>query len=448
MVQPSTVQTATTVASTWKHPNTHLVLPPPAPEPISRSYGIGGFEGMVFSGFGPAVAAVLTNPFDVAKVRMQLQGEASSGSKKAYTGAFDCIIKTFKAEGIAGTQRGLSASIIREGSKNFFRIGLFHPILDVLHEDHTKSPPVWKRLIAGSISGAAGAIICNPIEIVKTRLQASSVGAGAVGYQGYQYKGFIDSFRVIVRDEGVKGLWTGTSISAVRSILATSTNMTVNSKSKEMLLQDPSLAWLGFQPGFLTDGFCSVLSAFFAVGANNPADVVRTRLYNQPFKMVDGVRRGEWYTGSVQCAGMILKDEGPLAFWKGFTGHFMRTGPHYVAAFIVIGWCQRTARTWKEKSNQKSWDRSMVAAFNKFAEPTEGGPRWTNASLQTALRTACPRAAVGCCEREYEALLRADAAAVLSAAGKGAEGALRYAEFVAASPALDAVVARRLANRA
>lgn len=40
----------------------------------------------------------------------------------------------------------------------------------------------------------------------------------------------------------------------------------------------------------------------------------------QPFKMVDGVRRGEWYTGSVQCAGMILKDEGPLAFWKGFTG--------------------------------------------------------------------------------------------------------------------------------
>eukprot|EP00961_Rhodomonas_salina_P076304 1024299-Rhodomonas_salina.1 len=65
---------------------------------------------------------------------------------------------------------------------------------------------------ADSISGAAGAIICNPIEIVKTRLQASSVGAGAVGYQGYQYKGFIDSFRVIVRDEGVKGLWTGTSI--------------------------------------------------------------------------------------------------------------------------------------------------------------------------------------------------------------------------------------------
>lgn len=49
--------------------------------------------------------------------------------------------------------------------------------------------------------------------------------------------------------------------SAVRSILATSTNMTVNSKSKEMLLQDPSLAWLGFQPGPLPSALLAVCDA-------------------------------------------------------------------------------------------------------------------------------------------------------------------------------------------
>eukprot|EP00960_Hanusia_phi_P042061 755290-Hanusia_phi.AAC.1 len=200
-----------------------------------------------------AGAAVFTNPFDVAKVRMQLQvsdgmqgkvgsdaleqGEASSGGKKLYKNVFDCISKTLQSEvlpkapilrpdaaqGIEGTQRGLTAAIIREGSKNFFRIGLFEPVLDQLHGTEHRTAPVWKRLVAGGISGAVGAMICNPIEI------ASSVAVSSVGYQGYKYKGFIDSFRVITKQEGAAALWLGTGISTIRSILATSANMTVNS---------------------------------------------------------------------------------------------------------------------------------------------------------------------------------------------------------------------------
>jgi hypothetical protein len=253
------------------HANALRTLPPRSPEPVPKTYGASGLLGMVFSGLGPAGAAVFTNPFDVAKVRMQLQGEAQSGGAKAYSGSFDCIWKTFKSEGVAGTQRGLLASVIREGSKNFFRIGLFHPILEHLHDDHESSPPIWKRLVAGSISGAAGAIICNPIEIVKTRVQASSVASGAVGYQGYKYSGLRDAFRSIARNEGIQGLWTGTSISTLRSILATSANMTVNSWSKEKVLQDESFAFLGFKPGPVTDAFCAMLSGFACVAANNPA---------------------------------------------------------------------------------------------------------------------------------------------------------------------------------
>lgn len=262
---------------------------------------------MVFAGLGPAGAAVFTNPFDVAKVRMQLQGEAKSGGAKAYSGSFDCIWKTFKAEGFAGTQRGLLASVLREGSKNFFRIGLFHPILEQLHDGHKSSPPIWKRLLAGSISGAAGAIICNPIEIVKTRVQASSVAGNSVGYQGYKYTGLVDAFRCIARDEGIRGLWTGTGISTIRSILATSANMTVNSLSKEKLLHDHNFAFLGFRAGPLTDGVCAMLSGLACVAANNPADVVRTRLYNQPFIFVDGKRVGQYYSGMGSCAGTTTR---------------------------------------------------------------------------------------------------------------------------------------------
>ena len=145
-------------------------LPPLKPEKIPPNYGKTGLIGMVIAGIGPAGAAIFTNPFDVAKVRMQLQGEGGSKSK-IYTNSFQCIFKTFQAEGVVGIQRGLAASMLREGSKNFFRIGLFHPVLEVLHPDHKTPAPIWKRLIAGSLSGAVGAMTCNPIEIVKTRVQ-------------------------------------------------------------------------------------------------------------------------------------------------------------------------------------------------------------------------------------------------------------------------------------
>ena len=368
--------------------------PAASPEAVPKTYGAGGVLGMFFSGIGPAGAAIFTNPFDVAKVRMQLQGEAQSGGARAYSGSVDCIWKTFQSEGLAGTQRGLLASVLREGSKNFFRIGLFHPVLERLHDEHESSPPIWKRLIAGSISGAAGAILCNPIEIVKTRVQASSVASGAVGYQGYRYAGLTDAFRTIARKEGISGLWTGTSISTIRSILATSANMTVNSWSKEKVLHDPALAFLGLKPGALTDALCAILSGFACVAANNPADVVRTRLYNQPFKVIQGARVGEYYSGVVECCVRIVRDEGPLALYKGFTGHFMRTGPHYVLCFVFIGYLQRLAQAWKSQSNLAAWESEMQSAFQSHAVCSRGSgedhgeARWDVRSLMSVLGSA------------------------------------------------------------
>jgi len=52
-----------------------------------------------------------TNPAEVAKTRLQLQGElVKSGYKIVYHGPFDTIRKTWQNEGIQGIQRGLGAA--------------------------------------------------------------------------------------------------------------------------------------------------------------------------------------------------------------------------------------------------------------------------------------------------------------------------------------------------
>jgi len=66
---------------------------------------------------------------EVAKTRLQMQNELSRDKPRVYGSVFDVLQKTWKREGIRGVQRGLTISILRDGSKCCFRLGLYEPIL-------------------------------------------------------------------------------------------------------------------------------------------------------------------------------------------------------------------------------------------------------------------------------------------------------------------------------
>lgn len=54
----------------------------------------------------------VSNPAEVAKTRLQLQGElAKGGGVRVYNNAIDVLTKTWKNEGIRGIQRGLGPAV-------------------------------------------------------------------------------------------------------------------------------------------------------------------------------------------------------------------------------------------------------------------------------------------------------------------------------------------------
>jgi solute carrier family 25, member 34/35 len=60
---------------------------------------------------GPLQVTV-SNPFEVAKTRLQLQGElAKGGGIKVYNNAADVLAKTWRNEGLRGLQRGLNPAV-------------------------------------------------------------------------------------------------------------------------------------------------------------------------------------------------------------------------------------------------------------------------------------------------------------------------------------------------
>ena len=94
---------------------------PATPRPLST------VEGFVLGGVAACVAVscfischrlsdhlqvTFSNPAEVAKTRLQLQGElVKGGGEKVYRNVFDVFAKAWRNEGIRGVQRGLPPAV-------------------------------------------------------------------------------------------------------------------------------------------------------------------------------------------------------------------------------------------------------------------------------------------------------------------------------------------------
>ncbi len=69
-----------------------------------------------------SLACVFTNPCEVLKTRIQLQGElmAKGEGSRAYNGTLDAIVKTIKYDGVKGLQKGLGLGVAYQVSGQYF----------------------------------------------------------------------------------------------------------------------------------------------------------------------------------------------------------------------------------------------------------------------------------------------------------------------------------------
>lgn len=95
-----------------------------------------------FGGAASCVAALVSHPFDLAKVRLQtVQGHARNGMLKTMT----LIIRN---EGFFALYNGLSASLLRQGTYSTFRFGAYDGLKQVVTKGRRKYPGslLWKGL--------------------------------------------------------------------------------------------------------------------------------------------------------------------------------------------------------------------------------------------------------------------------------------------------------------
>jgi hypothetical protein len=169
--------------------------------------------------------------------------------------------KLYQTEGSGGLSRGLSATILRELLYSTIRIGAYEPLLHLLNSggDQQYPSPIIKYS-SSLLSGAIGAIIANPTDLIKVSFQAQLPG------QLLPYTTSIGACSHIYRLEGIKGLWKGCLPTVARAAVVTSAQLGSYDSIKNNLLK----RHFEMSDGIPLHFACSLLAGIITTTASNP----------------------------------------------------------------------------------------------------------------------------------------------------------------------------------
>ncbi|KAJ2512418.1 Mitochondrial oxaloacetate carrier protein [Coemansia sp. RSA 1939] len=286
-------------------------------------------------------AVTFTNPFEVVKTRLQLQGElarASPGMTRPYHNVAQAFWVIGKNEGIRGLQKGLGPGYMYQIMLNGTRLGFYEPTKNVMYQVFAGRPSdaAGKQVLplnvaAGGLCGMAGAALGSPFFLVKTRMQSASKFA-AVGYQ-HNYTSAVDGLRKIWREGGVRGLYRGMDAAMMRAGSGSAVQLATYDHCKGYIARN--LAHRGLDGNsVLTHFLASMVTGFFVCTVMNPFDVVSTRMYNQ--KAASAGHGGVLYKNPLQCFYKTVSTEGVFSLYKGFLAHYLRLGPHTILMFVFV----------------------------------------------------------------------------------------------------------------
>ncbi|MBN3282107.1 S2535 protein, partial [Polyodon spathula] len=281
----------------------------------------------VLSGAAACGACLFTNPLEVVKTRMQLQGELKApGSYQVhYRNVFHAFYTIGRVDGLAGLQKGLVPGLLYQFCMNGFRLGSFAIIESAgyIHSEDGRVIP-GKSIAAGAIAGVIGAVMGSPVYLGHTHT-ASHLFLSLAHWRLAQ--GMVHALVRIKKQHGILGLWRGSSAAVPRVTVGSATQLYSFTAAKEFVrdLQIfPSESWLVA----LTAG---MVSSVVVVVAMTPFDVVSTRLYNQP---VDSRGQGLLYRGFVDCFMKTVRKESMLGLYKGIGASYFRLGPHTILSLL------------------------------------------------------------------------------------------------------------------
>jgi len=265
---------------------------------------------------GGVLEACCLQPLDVVKTRLQLQGKGAS-----LAGVAGGMLRE---EGARSFYKGLTPFVTHLVTKYSVR-WYFNEFYRGLLQDKDGKVTLFKGFLAGLGSGITEAVlIVTPFEVIKTSLQKQK----GMDSSKLKYKGPLQCAKVIFKEEGIPGLWKGN----VPTMWRQGINQLLLFGTYDMLKK----ALYGLNRESPIDAYKSLVLGIIAgcLGplANNPFDVVKTRLMAQEHIAGQKVK----YKGTFQTMALIFKEEGAATLMKGCMMRIARVAPGMGVTFTTV----------------------------------------------------------------------------------------------------------------
>jgi ornithine carrier protein len=311
-------------------------------ETTASVIGTEALKDTVVGAIAGMIGKTIEYPFDTVKVRLQSQPDHLP---TRYAGPLDCFRRSYRAEGIPGLYRGVSAPLFGaaiEASSLFFSYRIAQTAFrTLLPQEHRKDEKLPLRILVacGGASGAFTSLLLTPIELVKCQMQvplssSSLHGGGPISIVSsiFQHNGIFGFWHgqlgTLIRETGGSAAWFG----SYECVSALFRRYNARSASTPKSEADPRAALVIYQQ-LLAGATAGVLYNFLFY----PADTIKSRMQTEEVNARAAGRTTFWASGKG-----LWRQQGIRGMYRGCGITVGRAAPSSALMFAVyeglMGW--------------------------------------------------------------------------------------------------------------
>ncbi|RDW91165.1 hypothetical protein BP5796_02330 [Coleophoma crateriformis] len=164
---------------------------------------------LVCGGAAGITSVFFTYPLDIVRTRLSIQSASfaalGGAPKKKLPGMWQTMVTMYKTEGgIFALYRGIIPTVAGVAPYVGLNFMTYELVRQYFTPEGDKNPSALRKLAAGGISGAVAQTCTYPFDVLRRRFQINTMSG-----MGYQYKSIFDAVKVIVAQEGLRGLYKG-----------------------------------------------------------------------------------------------------------------------------------------------------------------------------------------------------------------------------------------------
>lgn len=286
----------------------------------------------VAGGVGGCVGAMVTQPLDVLKTRLQASSKIASVTigqqDKLFLKTVSSLRNMFANEGIRGLFSGLVPNLVGIVPSRALYFGTYSSTKDVMKSLKFEPNSAWTHFTSAALAHTAVVLTMNPIFLVKTRIQLESVNRT----QSRQNWVYLPTIRKIYRTEGIAGFYTGLTASML-GMSETVLYWVLYEKAKLLAADGMDEKQLSAWKYFTLSATVKLLAS----AATYPHEVVRTRLREKPQITTENEKQivKRKYSGMINTFVRIAREEGLRGWYSGMGAHLIRVVPNTAIMFMT-----------------------------------------------------------------------------------------------------------------